>query len=62
MYDIVYEFIIDTFLGAANPTNHEYYIELGNILTHITMFLFYIVLVLLIVHVFNAFRSMTRWW
>jgi hypothetical protein len=26
------------------------------------MILFYIALVALIVHVFNAFRSMTRWW
>ncbi len=61
MYDIVYEFIIDTFLDTAGETP-LYYNELALLLTHVTMILFYITLVALIVHVFNAFRSMTRWW
>lgn len=62
MYDIVHEFILDTFLGSASSPLPDYYNELALLFTHITMWLFYIVLVMLIVHVFNAFRSMTRWW
>ena len=61
MYDIVYEFIIDTFLATAGDIP-QYYNQLALLLTHVTMILFYIALVALIVHVFNAFRSMTRWW
>jgi hypothetical protein len=62
MWDLVYDFIFNNLLNATNPSNHVYYDELGNLLTHITMWLFYLVLVLLIVHLFNAFRSMTRFW
>lgn len=61
MYDIVYDFIINTFL-ATEGTVPLHYNELALLLTHVTMMLFYIALVALIVHVFNAFRSMTRWW
>ena len=61
MYDIVYEFIIDTFLATAGDIP-PYYNQFALLLTHVTMILFYITLVALIVHVFNAFRSMTRWW
>jgi hypothetical protein len=61
MYDIVYDFIIDTFLDTAGPIP-QYYNSLALLLTHVTMILFYIALVSLIVHVFNAFRTMTRWW
>lgn len=61
MYDIVYEFIMDTFLATAGEIP-QHYNSLGLLLTHVTMILFYIALVALIVHVFNAFRSMTRWW
>jgi hypothetical protein len=62
MYDLVHQFIFDSLLNASDPTNHEYYVELGNLLTHITMWLFYVVLVMLIVHIFNSFRTMTRFW
>jgi len=61
MYDIVYEFIYDTFLGTTAYT-HLYFDELALLLTHTTMVLFYLALVALIIHVFNAFRTMTRWW
>jgi hypothetical protein len=61
MYDAVYEFIIDTFLNTAG-TIPPYYESLALLLTHVTMILFYVALVALIVHIFNAFRSMTRWW
>jgi hypothetical protein len=60
MYDLVYEFITQSFLGSS--LTHLYYDELALILTHITMWLFYIVLVMLIVHIFNSFRQMTRFW
>ena len=61
MYDTVYEFIIDTFLNTSGAIP-QHYNALALLLTHVTMILFYIALVALIVHVFNAFRSMTRWW
>jgi hypothetical protein len=60
MYDIVYEFIIDSFLNTT--ANHSYIPELALMLTHITMWLFYVVLVMLTIHIFNSFRTMTRWW
>jgi hypothetical protein len=62
MWDLVYDFIFNNLLNATTPGNHVYYEELGNLLTHVTMWLFYIVLVMLIIHLFNAFRSMTRFW
>lgn len=61
MYDIVYDFILDTFLGTT-IYSHLYFDELALLLTHVTMILFYLALVALTVHIFNAFRSMTRWW
>jgi hypothetical protein len=61
MYDIVYEFIIDTFLDTAGAIP-QHYEALALLMTHTTMILFYFALVSLIVHVFNAFRTMTRWW
>lgn len=63
MYDLVYDFIINTFLaygGAGSPPT--YYNELALILTHTTLILMYVVLIMLIVHLFNSFRSMTRFW
>lgn len=62
MWDLVYDFIANNLLNAATPANHVYYDELVNLMTHTTMWLFYIVLVMLIVHLFNSFRSMTRFW
>jgi hypothetical protein len=62
MYDLVYDFIFNNLLNSVAPGNHSYYEELGLLLTHTTMWLFYIVLVMLIVHLFNSFRSMTRFW
>jgi len=62
MYDLVYDFIMNSLLASANIINHSYYEELGLLLTHTTMWLFYVVLVMLIVHLFNSFRSMTRFW
>jgi hypothetical protein len=62
MYDLVYDFIMNSFLNSANVVHHTYYEELGLLLTHITMWLFYIVLVALTIHLFNSFRSMTRFW
>jgi succinate dehydrogenase/fumarate reductase cytochrome b subunit len=61
MYDIVYEFINETFLGTTIHS-HSYFDELALLLTHTTMVLFYLALVALIIHIFNAFRTMTRWW
>lgn len=63
MYDIVYDFILNSFLnysGAGSPP--LYYNELALLLTHTTLILFYISLVFFIIHIFNSFRSMTRFW
>ncbi len=62
MWDLVHEFISDSLLNATTPGNHAYYDELVNLMTHTTMWLFYAVLVMLLVHLFNSFRSMTRFW
>jgi hypothetical protein len=62
MYDLVYDFIMNSLLASANIVNHSYYEELGLLLTHVTMWLFYITLVMLVIHLFNSFRSMTRFW
>jgi hypothetical protein len=62
MWDLVHDFILNNLLNAATPINHLYYDELANLLTHVSMWLIYIVLVMLLVHLFNAFRSMTRFW
>jgi hypothetical protein len=62
MYDLVYDFIVNVLLASENIDNHSYYEELGLMLTHVTMWLFYVVLVMLTVHIFNSFRTMTRWW
>jgi hypothetical protein len=62
MYDIVYNFIMNVLLNADTIPAHAYYNELGLLLTHVTMWLFYVVLVMLIVHIFNSFRTMTRFW
>jgi hypothetical protein len=62
MYDLIYDFIMNSLLASENVVNHSYYDELGLMLTHITMWLFYVVLVMLTVHIFNSFRTMTRWW
>jgi hypothetical protein len=62
MYDLVYDFIVNVLLASENVVNHSYYEELGLMLTHVTMWLFYVVLVMLTVHIFNSFRTMTRWW
>lgn len=62
MWDLVYDFVTGSLLNATTPTNYLYYDELANLLTHVSMWLIYIVLVMLLVHLFNAFRSMTRFW
>ena len=62
MYDLVYDFIVNSFLASENIVNHIYYEELALLLTHTTMWLFYVVLVMLTVHIFNSFRTLTRWW
>jgi hypothetical protein len=62
MYDLVYDFIVNSFLASENIVNHSYYEELALLLTHTTMWLFYVVLVMLTVHIFNSFRTLTRWW
>jgi hypothetical protein len=62
MYDLIYDFIMNSLLASENIVNHSYYNELGLMLTHITMWLFYVVLVMLTIHIFNSFRTMTRWW
>jgi succinate dehydrogenase/fumarate reductase cytochrome b subunit len=62
MYDLVYDFIVNSFLASENIANHSYYEELALLLTHTTMWLFYVVLVMLTIHIFNSFRTMTRWW
>jgi hypothetical protein len=62
MYDLIYDFIMNSLLASENVAKHSYYDELGLMLTHVTMWLFYVVLVMLTVHIFNSFRTMTRWW
>jgi hypothetical protein len=62
MYDIVYDFIVNSLLASENIVHHTYYEELALMLTHTTMWLFYVALVMLTIHIFNSFRTMTRWW
>jgi hypothetical protein len=62
MFDLVYDFIIDTLLASVDHTAHTYYEELAMVMTHVTMWLFYVVLVILTIHLFNSFKSMTRFW
>jgi hypothetical protein len=62
MFDLVYDFILDYLLASVDHDTHTYYDELAMTMTHITMWLFYTCLVLLIIHIFNSFRSMTRFW
>jgi hypothetical protein len=62
MFDLVYDFIADYLINTTDHTSHAYIDELVYLMTHITMWLFYVVLVMLIVHLFNSFRSMTRFW
>lgn len=62
MFDLVYDFILDYLLGSVDHVSHAYYDDLAMVMTHITMWLFYTVLVMLTVHLFNSFRSMTRFW
>lgn len=62
MYDLVYEFVMNSLLNSTNVVHHTYYEELGLLLTHVSMWLIYAVLIMLLVHLFNSFRSMTRFW
>jgi hypothetical protein len=62
MYDLIYDFIMNSLLASENIVNHTYYNELGLLLTHVSMWLIYLVLIMLLVHIFNSFRTMTRWW
>jgi hypothetical protein len=62
MFDLVYDFIANYLINTIDHTEHVYIHELTYLMTHITMWLFYAVLVMLIVHLFNSFRSMTRFW
>jgi hypothetical protein len=62
MFDLVHDFISDYLINTTDHTAHAYIDELVYLMTHITMWLFYVVLVMLIVHLFNSFRSMTRFW
>lgn len=62
MYDLVYEFVMNTLLNSANFVHDSYYQELGLLLTHLSMWLIYVVLIMLLIHLFNSFRSMTRFW
>jgi hypothetical protein len=62
MYDLIYDFIMNSLLASENIVNHSYYNELGLLLTHVSMWLIYVVLIMLLVHIFNSFRTMTRWW
>jgi hypothetical protein len=62
MFDMIYDFIDQYLIGSAMSGAHLYLQDITVILTHISIWLIYIVLIMLLVHVFNAFRSMTRWW
>jgi hypothetical protein len=62
MFDMIYDFIDQYLIGSTMSGGHLYLQDITVILTHISIWLIYIVLIMLLVHVFNAFRSMTRWW
>jgi hypothetical protein len=62
MYDLVYDFILNSFLNTGGAHIPLYYDELALLLTHTTLILFYVALVMLTIHLFNSFRSMTRFW
>ena len=64
MYDLVYDFIFNNLLNATQQGGQypPFYEEMALLMTHTTMWLFYAVLVLLTIHLFNSFRSMTRFW
>ena len=60
MYDTIYNFIVDYLIDSTAA--HSYLDDLAEVMTHVSMWLIYVVLIALLVHVFNAFRSMTRFW
>jgi hypothetical protein len=62
MYDLIYDFIYNNLLGTATSGTIPYYDELALLMTHVSLWLVYAVLIMLLVHVFNSFRSMTRFW
>lgn len=64
MYDIIYDFIKNSLLNAtASGGNYPpFYEDMALMMTHTTLWLMYVCLILLTIHLFNAFRSMTRFW
>jgi hypothetical protein len=60
MYDLIYDFISGTLINSSYT--HQYLDELALTLTHISIWLIYFILIALLVHVFNSFRAMTRFW
>lgn len=64
MYDLVYDFILNSLLNAT-PVGGIYppfYEEMALMMTHTTLWLMFVALILLTIHLFNSFRSMTRFW
>lgn len=59
MFDLIYNFILDEFI--ATTLTGVYATELTLILTHITMWLLYILMVRFVIWNFNVFRGITSW-
>lgn len=60
MFDIIYDFILNEFIATASIIN-VMHLELALILTHITMWLLYILMVQFVIWTFNVFRGITSW-
>jgi hypothetical protein len=59
MFDIVYDFLLNEFL--ATTMTGAYIDQLALLLTHITMWLMYLLMVRLVVWSFNIFRGIATW-
>jgi hypothetical protein len=59
MFDIIYDFILNEFIATA--TTNVYSAQLALLLTHITLWLLYILMVRFVIWTFNVFRGITSW-
>lgn len=61
MYQYIYDFINNNLIGEVTTTS-EYIGQLTEILTHVSIVLLFIVLILFIKGCFNALGGFFKWW
>lgn len=61
MFDLLYDFFLNDLLGSSLSGAHFYLQELAIILTHVSMFLIYLLIVRLIIWTFDIFRGVAQW-